>query len=257
MTFALTNVWSHGTWVTPSHAHLALFGTFGMLGIAAAYYAVPILRKVTNYDQRLGKLSFWLTFTGMLGMSFAFAIGGTIQIFVYRTLGLEWFGGDVFPAMGFFKLLVPFFGLVFTIGAGLLVFDLLTLGARLRVAAPSRGATAGVRYYDLHGVSYGLAGPATGWSRYLTGYETGIWLLGMWVFGAIITFGLLSFNLPRVQAGDATLPYLLAGVGYPGLLVVTLLFVWRFLSSLEARALEPAPAPEVSQEAIMPAPIGA
>src|SRR3546814_15148698 len=32
MTFALTNVWSHGTWVTPAHAHLALFGTFGMLG---------------------------------------------------------------------------------------------------------------------------------------------------------------------------------------------------------------------------------
>ncbi len=46
MTFALTNVWSHGTWVTAGHAHLALFGTFGMLGIAAAYYAIPIMRKV-------------------------------------------------------------------------------------------------------------------------------------------------------------------------------------------------------------------
>src|SRR5574337_497975 len=60
MTFALTNVWSHGTWITAGHAHLALFGTFGMLGIAAAYYAVPIMRKVPNYDQRLGKLGFWL-----------------------------------------------------------------------------------------------------------------------------------------------------------------------------------------------------
>src|SRR3546814_7701106 len=44
MTFALTNVWSHGTWVTPAHAHLALFDTFGMLGLAAAYYAVPLMR---------------------------------------------------------------------------------------------------------------------------------------------------------------------------------------------------------------------
>ena len=59
----------------------------------------------------------------------------------------------------------------------------------------------------------------------------------MWVFGAIITLGLLSFDLPRVRVGgDPTLPYLLAGVGYPGLLLVTLAFVWRFLASLEARA---------------------
>src|SRR3546814_19843140 len=44
MTFALTNVWSHGTWVTPAHANMALFGTFGMLGLAPAYYAVPMVR---------------------------------------------------------------------------------------------------------------------------------------------------------------------------------------------------------------------
>src|SRR5690606_16472137 len=37
-----------------------------------------------------------------------------------------------------------------------------------------------------------------------------------------------------------TLPYLLAATGYPGLLLVTLLFVWRFLASLESRAREPA-----------------
>src|SRR3546814_19044093 len=88
MTFALTNVWSHVTWVTLSHAHLALFGTFGMLGIAAAYYAVPIMRRATDFDQRPDKLAFWLVFTGMLGLAFAFAIGGTIQVYVYRTLGL-------------------------------------------------------------------------------------------------------------------------------------------------------------------------
>lgn len=244
MTFALTNVWSHGTWITPSHAHLALFGTFGMLGIAAAYYAIPILRKVSNFDQRMGKLSFWLVFTGMLGMAFAFAIGGTIQIFVYRTLGLDWFGGDVFPAMSFFKLLVPVFGLVFTVGAGLIVYDLATLGSRVQapVIPYSPQAQGAATYDDTHAAPAAATGPATGWSRYLTGYETGIWLLSMWIFGAIITLGLLSFNLPSVQAGDALLPYLLASIGYPGLLLVTLLFVSRFLSSLEARASTPMPA---------------
>src|SRR3546814_10575797 len=74
MTFALTNVWSHGTWVTPAHAHLALFGTFGMLGLAAAYYAVPLMRGLKQYDERLGRLGFWLVFTGILGIGFAFAL---------------------------------------------------------------------------------------------------------------------------------------------------------------------------------------
>lgn len=248
MTFALTNVWSHGTWVTPSHAHLALFGTFGMLGIAAAYYAIPILRKIPTYDQRLGKLSFWLVFIGMLGMAFAFAIGGTVQVFTYRTLGLDWFGGDVFPAMSLFKILVFVFGVIFTVGAASLVFDLLTLGYRARVSvAPGLQAVNMDAYRTDHGLpSIAVARDASGWSRYLTGYETGIWLLAMWIFGAVITLGLLSFNLERVQAGDATLPYLMAGVGYPGLLLVTLLFVWRFLSSIEARGPAPALAPNVA-----------
>lgn len=238
MTFALTNVWSHGTWVTPSHAHLALFGTFGMLGIAAAYYAVPVMRKATDFDQRLGKLAFWLVFVGVMGMALSFALGGTIQVFAYRTLGLEWFGGDIYPAMGVYKLLVPVFGFVFAIGAGLLTFDLATLGKRARapVAAEPAHAAAGSH-------------AATGWRRPLSGYEAGVWLTGMWVFGAIVTLGLLSFNLPRVRVeGDPTLPYLLAGIGYPGLLLVTLLFVSRFLSSLEARA---------ATAAAPPAPLGA
>jgi nitric oxide reductase subunit B len=259
MTFALTNVWSHGTWVTPSHAHLALFGTFGMLGIAAAYYAIPILRKVPSYDQRLGKLSFWLVFTGMLGMAFAFAIGGTVQVFMYRTLGLSWFGGDIFPAMGLFKMLVFVFGVVFTVGAGLIVFDLLTLGYRVRANSALRSQASVMDAYRTdHGIpSLAAARAGTGWSRYLTGYETGIWLLAMWIFGAIITLGLLSFNLARVQAGDATLPYLMAGVGYPGLLLVTLLFVWRFTSSLEARKLALTPASNGANPAGIPAPTGA
>jgi nitric oxide reductase subunit B len=228
MTFALTNVWSHGTWVTAGHAHLALFGTFGMLGIAAAYYAMPILRKVPQFDQRLGKLGFWLVFTGVLGMGFAFAIGGTVQVFVYRILGLDWFGGDVNRAMAAYKAILPLFGLVLSIGAGVLAYDLFTMGRRLRPQAAD----------DLD------ARPATGWHRPLTGFEAGIWLLLMWLFGTIITLGLLSFNLPRVRVeGDPTLPYVLAGVGYPGLLLVTLLFVWRFIASLEARAAAPATSP--------------
>lgn len=244
MTFALTNVWSHGTWVTLSHAHLALFGTFGMLGLSAAYYAVPLMRGVRDFDQRPGRLAFWLVFTGMLGMAFAFAIGGTVQVFVYRTLGLDWFGADVSQAMQIAKLQVPVFGLIFTIGVGLLVYDLLTLGHRVdgRAVQPASGG--------------GTAGPAMrGWKLALTGWEAGIWLLGMWIFGAIITLGLLSFNLSGVRAGSAFFPYLLAGIGYPGLFLVTLLFVWRFLRSLDARRVGTTAGDELTGG--MQAPVGA
>ncbi|WP_246120747.1 cbb3-type cytochrome c oxidase subunit I [Luteimonas granuli] len=240
MTFALTNVWSHGTWVTPAHGHLALFGTFGMVVIAAAYYAIPLMRGAPGFDERLGKIAFWLVFTGMLGMGFAFALGGTVQVFAYRTLGLDWFGGDIFPAMNFFKVLVPLFGTVFAVGTVLIVFDLATVGYRSPAAsaagAPRRPAIA--PHADPHAGSVGVPA-AAGWARYLTGYETSLWLLAMWFFGAVITFGLLSFNLASVQAGNPTLPYVMASVGYPGLLLVTLLFVWRFLASMESRASEP------------------
>ena len=57
----------------------------------------------------------------------------------------------------------------------------------------------------------------------------------MWFFGGVITMGLLSFNLRTVAEGSMMLPYLMGGVGYTGLLLVTLGFVMRFLRSLEAR----------------------
>lgn len=238
MTFALTNVWSHGTWVTAGHAHLALFGTFGMLGLAAAYYAVPIMRKAPHFDQRLGKLGFWLVFLSVLGLAFAFSIGGTVQIYVYRILGLDWYGGDVYRSMGVFKLMLPIFAIIFMAGALTLIYDLITLGQRVQVPTQFTAGAADRR--------------DTGWHRPLTGFEAGIWLLGMWVFGTLITLGLLSFNLPRVRVeGDPTLPYLLAGVGYPGLLLVTMLFVWRFLASMEAR-MATADDPVTADDALVP-----
>src|SRR5690625_7240909 len=86
--------------------------------------------------------------------------------------------------------------------------------------------------------------PATGWRREVKGFEAGIWLLFMCVFGMITTFSLLSFNLPTVRVdGNPALPYLLAGVGCLGRFGVTLLLGVRFASSLPARG-RPEDAPE-------------
>lgn len=136
-----------------------------------------------------------------------------------------------------FKLLLPIFGNLFLIGAGVIAYDLISMGYRALSTAPSSRRT------SASATALAGAPPVTGWGRYLTGYEAGLWLLGMWFFGAIITFGLLSFNLEVVRAGDPTLPYLMASVGYSGLLIVTLLFVWRFLASLHSREYEPASVP--------------
>lgn len=231
MTFALTNVWSHGTWITPAHGHLALFGTFGMLVIGAAYYAIPAMRGVKHFDQRIGKLSFWLVFIGILGIALAFALGGTMQIYNYRTLGLDWFGGDVLPAMSGWGMLIPLFGFVFLFGVILLTYDLITLGKYVnKFTAMAADAEFSRRSSETRPLI------TKGWRRPLTGFEAGIWLLVMWVFGGIVTLGLLSYNLDIVRVeGNPAIPYLLAFVGYPGLFLATLLFVWRFLASMEAR----------------------
>lgn len=225
-TFALTNLWEHGTWVSPAHAHLALFGTFGMLVIGGAYWAIPAVRGIDRFDERLAKTGFWLLLTALLGMTVSFALGGTVQIYIYRVLGLDWFGGEVRPALALSRAALMVFGLLFTTGAGVVIYDLFTLGHRARA---EEAATA-VR----------LAAPSR-WGQPIGGLEMGGWVGALWFFGFLITGGLLSFNLPSARLGDPSLPYMLAAVGYPALALVTLLFAVRFLRALEIRQLAPAP----------------
>ncbi|MEC5383955.1 hypothetical protein VSX64_24995 [Aurantimonas sp. C2-6-R+9] len=133
------------------------------------------------------------------------------------------------------KLQVPVVGQVFIIGVGLLVFHLLTLGHRIRIAAVP--LTRGFKGADAYGGSKHAIRP--GWKRLPTGWEAEFWLLGMGGFGAFTTLGLLSFDLSGVRTGSPIFPYLMAGIGYPGLSLVTLLFVWRLLGSLTAGNVEP------------------
>lgn len=228
-TFALTNVWEHGTWVTASHGHLALFGTFGMLAIGAAYFAIPSIRDVKAYNQRLGVLGFWMLFVGIIGIALCFAFGGTVQIFVYRVLGLDWFGAEVHTAMAPWKALVPVFAVVFISGAAVTLYDLVTLGRRGSIFLDHDAAI------DRDELRDRLASRPSYSARRLRLFSIGGWLGAMWLFGGIITLGLLSFNFDAVRAGDPTLPYVLAGIGYGGLWAVTIAFVARFHLSISAR----------------------
>ncbi|HSQ64312.1 MAG TPA: cbb3-type cytochrome c oxidase subunit I [Polyangiaceae bacterium] len=220
-TFALTNLWEHGTWVTPAHGHMALFGTFGFLVIGAAYVAIPAIHGIERFDERLSKLAFWTLLTGMLGMVLSFAAGGTIEAYVYRVLGLDWFGEQVRPAMAVPRAMLGIFGLLFATGAVTAVYDLTTIRSRAladdQVDSEPRPLAQGR------------------WAGTVTTFEMGAWIGVMWFFGMLVTLGLLSFNLHTVRMGDPTIPYTLASLGYPGLLGTTLAFTVRFLRAFEAR----------------------
>ena len=63
----LVNYYEHGTFLTLNHAHTALFGAFGLLGLGLIYFC---LRYVAGdryaFSEKLGRYAFWLYNVGLL-----------------------------------------------------------------------------------------------------------------------------------------------------------------------------------------------
>jgi len=63
----LVNYYEHGTFLTLNHAHTALFGAFGLLGLGLIYFC---LRYVAGdrytFGEKLGRATFWLYNGGLL-----------------------------------------------------------------------------------------------------------------------------------------------------------------------------------------------
>ncbi len=225
MTLAYVNIWEHGTWITASHAHLALFGAFGMLVIGAAYEAIRQVKGIGHFRTYLSKISFWLIFAGILGMVGSFAYGGTREIYVYRILGLDWWGHQVRPAMTEARALLGLFGFVFMVGAIIVIFDLLTLKNR-EISDEEQ------QVLNFKLISSAKFGP---WKRSMSKFEFALWLIGIWISGLIVTAGLFSFSMHSVRLGDPIIPYTLAAVGYIGIIAFLSVFAIRFLRAFEAR----------------------
>ncbi len=225
MTLAYVNIWEHGTWITASHGHMALFGAFGLLVIGAAYEAIRLVKGIKRVKDNLSKLAFWLVFSGLLGMVGAFVYGGTKQIYVYRILGLDWWGHHVRPAMAEARVYLGLFAFVFVIGTILILYDLFTLKSREMTE----------REMKAHNQKLVNPRALSRWEKAMSRFEFGKWLALIWFMGLIITGGLFAFGLETVRLGDPTIPYILAAIGYTGLIVFTILFAIRFLKSFEAR----------------------
>jgi nitric oxide reductase subunit B len=57
----LVNYYEHGTFLTLNHAHTALFGAFGLLGIGLIYFCLRYAAGAEEpFSERAGRWAFWL-----------------------------------------------------------------------------------------------------------------------------------------------------------------------------------------------------
>lgn len=124
----ITDLFLHDTYYVVGHFHATMFGGFIFPFIAAIYYWYP---KITGrmYDERLGKLHFWLMAPGFWLQSLSMARVGL--------LGMRRRIADYSPDLGIDTghLLITIAG--FTIGVSMLIFlaNLIVSAARGRVAS--------------------------------------------------------------------------------------------------------------------------
>jgi nitric oxide reductase subunit B len=63
----LINYYEHGTFLTLNHAHTALFGAFGLLGIGLIYFCLRYAAAESSaFGERLGRWAFWLYNSGLV-----------------------------------------------------------------------------------------------------------------------------------------------------------------------------------------------
>ncbi len=88
-TLPQTNLYTHGTLVTAMHGHLAFWGAYAMIVFAIISYSLPNMTGRKFYDSVMGRMAFWLSNIGMLGMTVAFGVAGVAQVYLERKMKLN------------------------------------------------------------------------------------------------------------------------------------------------------------------------
>ncbi|NQX81295.1 MAG: cbb3-type cytochrome c oxidase subunit I [Flavobacteriaceae bacterium] len=81
-----TNLYTHGTLVTAMHAHLAFWGAYAMIVMAIISYALPNMTGRKFNDTNIGRMAFWFSNIGMIGMTVAFGVAGVAQVYLERVM---------------------------------------------------------------------------------------------------------------------------------------------------------------------------
>ena len=60
------NYYEHGQYLTINHGHTALFGVFGLLGIALSYYVLRMIVEPSKWTEGAGRAALWCFNVGMI-----------------------------------------------------------------------------------------------------------------------------------------------------------------------------------------------
>ncbi len=85
-TLPQTNLYTHGTLVTAMHGHLAFWGAYAMIVLAIISYSLPNMTGRKRYDSSLGRMAFWFSNIGIIGMTVAFGVAGVAQVYMERKM---------------------------------------------------------------------------------------------------------------------------------------------------------------------------
>ncbi len=88
-TLPQTNLYTHGTLVTAMHGHLAFWGAYAMIVLAIISYSLPNMTGRKLYESTLGRMAFWMSNIGIIGMTVAFGVAGVVQVYLERKLKMD------------------------------------------------------------------------------------------------------------------------------------------------------------------------
>ncbi len=125
-TIPQVNLYTHGTFVTAMHGHLAFWGAYGMIVFAIITYVMPNVTGRKIYNNALGNYAFWISLIGMLGMVSAFAAMGVTQVNLERRLGLDFMTVQQELHPHFWVLVIT--ASIFTVGILLYVWNFMKYG---------------------------------------------------------------------------------------------------------------------------------
>lgn len=120
-TLPQTNLYTHGTLVTAMHAHLAFWGAYAMIVLAIISYSLPNLTGRKLYDSTRGRIAFWLSNIGMIGMTVAFGVAGVAQVYLERKMKMEFMTVQKEIEIHFYVLIIC--ATLFTTGIVLFMID--------------------------------------------------------------------------------------------------------------------------------------
>ena len=125
-TLPQTNLYTHGTLVTAMHAHLAFWGAYAMIVLAIISYSLPNMTGRKLYDSARGRMAFWFSNVGMVGMTIAFGVAGVAQVYLERIMKMEFMEVQEMVEVHFYILILC--ATLFTTGIVLYIIDFIKHG---------------------------------------------------------------------------------------------------------------------------------